>query len=637
MMFIKQKVQQLASLIRRFPLRFLFSAIGLVLIVLYFFVFVLEKPVRFSYAGETCIDRLILVPSSQRASSDDFLVYFEGEVKVGGVLLAATKVCVEPKHSLEPGTSSLSIAPFGGLLARNHFSVAIPSTPEVHTSDIVGKSISTAQPLNVRLTAADTIHQYRLAIGDKTTPCTHASAQLACDVAALHLEHGATYTAALHRLYKDEDIKLIEGSLTTLAPLALASSSITDAQVIYDAPSSLSLTFDRALTGADITLQKGTEAHTEKIATTQEINGAVLTLKFAELARETDYQVVLHEAIGDNGSSLAAPITLHFSTSGGPKVASVSVGANSVARNATITVTLDQPIDENIDIAKLARVEGVTGTVRKKSATQLTFSLQGGDCTAFKLVIDKGLKSGSNSAVSKEAWNFNSRTICGYSWVIGTSVQGRHIVAYSFGSGAKVLFFTGGMHGSEPSGTTTMLAWAQYLQANGDIIPADTRVVIVPHTNPDGIAANSRNNSHDVNIDRNFPTANWQASIETTRGTLPTGGGTSAGSEPETAALIALTRQLRPRLEVSFHAQGRLVGANKFGDSVAIGDIYAKTVGYKTMYYSAEEVMGYTMSGEYEDWMGESMNIPAILIELPSASGNYLAAQLPALKKMLSL
>src|SRR5690606_23080087 len=102
-------------------------------------------------------------------------------------------------------------------------------------------------------------------------------------------------------------------------------------------------------------------------------------------------------------------------------------------------------------------------------------------------------------------------------------------------------------------------------------------------------------------------------------------------------ALIKLTRQLRPRLEISFHAQGSLVGANKYRDSVRIGNIYAQTVGYRTMYYNAEEVMGYAMTGEYEDWMGEEMGIPAILIELPTHSGNYFWSQLPALTKMFNV
>ena len=100
---------------------------------------------------------------------------------------------------------------------------------------------------------------------------------------------------------------------------------------------------------------------------------------------------------------------------------------------------------------------------------------------------------------------------------------------------------------------------------------------------------------------------------------------------------MALTSQLRPRLEISFHAQGSLVGANKVADSVSIGDTYARTVGYSTMFYNAEEVMGYSITGEYEEWMGEKMGIPAILIELPSRNGNYLTSQLNALMKMLQV
>jgi hypothetical protein len=63
--------------------------------------------------------------------------------------------------------------------------------------------------------------------------------------------------------------------------------------------------------------------------------------------------------------------------------------------------------------------------------------------------------------------------------------------------------------------------------------------------------------------------------------------------------------------------------------------VYAQTVGYGTMYGMAEEVMGYPITGEYEDWMGEELGSAAILIELPTPNGNYLGSQLAAIKKML--
>ena len=630
---------KIKSLYSKLPKRVWITG-GLVTAVLisYSFIFFIPKDVTFSYAEKTCVSQLTLAPNLQKASSDDFSVQFENDIMIGGARVASTKVCFEPTTPLKQGQSVAAVAPFGGVIAQKHFNVQIPSAPAAKASDIVGKTISTAQPLKVQLSSADVVHQYSLKTSDKTTSCKQDSSLLSCDIAALDLAHGTTYTVALHQTYKQTDNKLVEGTIETLQPIVVTNAPVTNGQTLYDAPTSFTFTFDRTIVEGDISLVKVVGDATEAIPTTFSHEGQTATVTFGALARESQYKVNLTDIIADNGSSLSGPISIPFATSGGPKVTSVSVGGTSVARNATIIVSFDQPIDASVDINKLVHLEGVDGTISKRSDTQLAFAIKGGDCTPFALIVDKGIKSGSNGELSKDAWRFNARTICGSSWTIGTSLQGRAITAYSFGSGSKTILFTGGIHGSEPSGYTTMQAWVQYLQANaGDVIPAGKRVVIVPNTNPDAIAKNSRNNSRNVNVDRNFPTANWSASIETTSGTLPTGGGTSPGSEPEAAALISLTRQLRPRLSVSFHAQGRLVGANKFSDSVAIGDIYASTVGYRTMFYNAEAVMGYPMTGELEDWMGEEMNIPAILIELPAASGNYLNAQLPALKKMLAV
>jgi hypothetical protein len=257
---------------------------------------------------------------------------------------------------------------------------------------------------------------------------------------------------------------------------------------------------------------------------------------------------------------------------------------------------------------------------------------------SFTLAIDKGIASATNGLTSKDGWNYASRINCRATAVIGYSVKGRPITAYYYGNGGTTILFTGGIHGSEPSGQQTMQAWANYLDSNADKIPAGRQVVIVPNTNPDGIAAGSRYNARNVNLGRNFATTDWKADIDTSSGTLAGGGGPNPMSEPETQALGALTLQLNPRLEVSYHASGRLVGANDIADSRAIGTVYASTVGYSTMFgNSAEEIMGYGFSGQYEDYIGQKLGKPAILIELPTASGNYLNSQLNALWKMVSI
>ncbi len=607
-------------------------------VLIYSLIFFIPKNVEFSYAGDTCARQLVLFPSAQTKSADDFDLSIQNELKVGNFAYAATKVCVSPKQAPTEGKYTASVGLLGGWFGAKHFSINVAEPPIARTSDIVGKTISTALPLKIALSSVDTIHNYDISIADKQTDCESESAEVSCAIADLELDPGVEYTASLYRSFKGTDrTKVVEGKVATLLPVTLKSSSISEGQVIYDMPKEFTFVFDKPIDSAELTFERKNGDSREKIAATSRWEGSTLSVVIAsDLARKAEFALTVNQVIADNGSSLDSAITTNFTTSGGPKPVGVSVGPTGAPQNAQIVVTLDQPIKDGVDISKFARVEGVTGSVKQRSATELVYSIQGGLCSAFSLVLDKGVESGSNTEVS-EAWKFDGRTICGTSSVIGYSTKGRPITAYYFGNGTTTVLFTGGMHGSEPSGYTTMQAWVTYLMSNGYKIPADKRVVIVPNTNPDGIAAGSRNSATNVNIDRNFPTANWKADIETTNGVLVNGGGASAGSEPETKALMALTQQLRPRLEVSFHSQGRLVGANKFGDSVSVGNIYAGIVGYQTMFYDAEAVMGYPMTGEYEDWMGESLGTPAILVELPSNSGNYLNAQLSALLRMLSV
>lgn len=631
---------------KRVPLRiWIISGATFLLLLAYSLIFFIPKNVTFSYAGQTCVPQLLLLPAVQKQTDDNgaVTITLEDTVSLGSLVIASTKACFSPTESFKTGTYAATIAPWGAPIFAKKFAVAVPEAPAVVASAASKGAISAVRPLEIRLGTEDTVHQYVLKErdGKTTAPCDPNSAVLTCDIADLSLEHGKQYTLSLSRQIPDiTDAEAVTSfDITTLSPVRITAATVTEGQVIYDTPTSFQFTADKDLTSAKVTLEvlKGEQLTPVDVkVVTDDTIGTITPI--APLERKSQYVMTVNELNGADGSSLAEPYAIRFATSGGPKVSSVSVGSSLVAQNARIIITFDQPIDPSVDATKFVRAVGANAAVSKVSATQIAVTLQGAPlCSAFSLVVDKGIKSGSNGAVGDEAWKFDSRIICGTSSIIGYSVKGRAITAYYFGSGASTILYTGGIHGSERSGVTTMQAWVTYLQSNGFKIPADKRVVVVPNTNPDGIAAGSRNNANNVNLGRNFPTANWKADIQTTNGLLQNGGGTSAASEPETSALLNLTRQLRPRLEVSFHAQGRLVGANKYGDSVAIGNTYAGIVGYQTMFYNAEAVMGYEMTGEYEDWMGEEMGIPAILIELPSHSGNYLNSQLTALLRMLTV
>src|SRR5450759_3763146 len=72
--------------------------------------------------------------------------------------------------------------------------------------------------------------------------------------------------------------------------------------------------------------------------------------------------------------------------------------------------------------------------------------------------------------------------------VIGQSVEGRTIDAYTYGTGATRLGFVGGMHGGY-EWNSILLAYdlMDYLTAHPEIIPANLSITVIPDANPDGV------------------------------------------------------------------------------------------------------------------------------------------------------
>ena len=120
--------------------------------------------------------------------------------------------------------------------------------------------------------------------------------------------------------------------------------------------------------------------------------------------------------------------------------------------------------------------------------------------------------------------------------VFGHSVQGRPIVAWVTGPPAaprKVLLI-GVIHGNEQAGLA--ITSAERRQP----VPAGVQLWIVPEVNPDGVAADTRQNAHGVDLNRNFP-YRWQYSSDTTFYSGP-----RPASEPETRAVMRLVERIHP-------------------------------------------------------------------------------------------
>jgi protein MpaA len=92
---------------------------------------------------------------------------------------------------------------------------------------------------------------------------------------------------------------------------------------------------------------------------------------------------------------------------------------------------------------------------------------------------------------------------------------------------------------------------------------------LVGTANPDGTARDTRANANGVDLNRNFASG-WRRS--TTSGARPF-------SEPETRALRALVRRVRPRVTIWFHQPQGVVRA--WGRSLGVARRYARLSGMR--------------------------------------------------------
>jgi protein MpaA len=124
--------------------------------------------------------------------------------------------------------------------------------------------------------------------------------------------------------------------------------------------------------------------------------------------------------------------------------------------------------------------------------------------------------------------------------VIGHSVRGRAIVAYRKGdpSADRRVVVVGQMHGDETAGVRT----ARYIK-NHVPVSRGSVLWVVPTMNPDGLAAGTRRNARNVDLNRNWPT----------RWVPGDGAGARALSEPETRAMYRFLKRIQPRFIVSLH------------------------------------------------------------------------------------
>jgi len=153
----------------------------------------------------------------------------------------------------------------------------------------------------------------------------------------------------------------------------------------------------------------------------------------------------------------------------------------------------------------------------------------------------------------------------------------------------------GVFHGDEPQGEYLV---NKYLAEN-----FNTNILFIPRLN----SCNTRVNKNGVDLNRNFPTKNWELSEKNEYF-----GGETPASEKETKFIIETVEKYNPQSILSLHAPYKVVNYD-CGEGCDL-DIVERIS--KIMNYPIEESIGYPTPGSFGTWAGIERNILTITLEL---------------------
>lgn len=213
------------------------------------------------------------------------------------------------------------------------------------------------------------------------------------------------------------------------------------------------------------------------------------------------------------------------------------------------------------------------------------------------------------------------------SLILGTTATSLPIPAYQFGSagqGSRVVIL-GGVHGDEIEGV-----WASYdlLKHFAESFPYQMKLTLVPAFNLDGVLMRDRRNGHGVDLNRNMPTHDWSEKIASER-YHP---GPSAGSEPETQALVRFLEQEKPHFILSLHSWKPILNIN--GECRAEAEEIAKRTGY-----AIDESIGYPTPGCLGTYAGLEREWPTLTYEIERGldQASVLKIHVPAILEALKV
>lgn len=165
----------------------------------------------------------------------------------------------------------------------------------------------------------------------------------------------------------------------------------------------------------------------------------------------------------------------------------------------------------------------------------------------------------------------------------------------------KNILIIGVFHGDEPQGEYFI---NEYLSQKTKESTLKNNVYYIPRLNDN----NERTNKNGVDINRNFPTGNWEKGIKD-----KFYGGDYANSEPETRFIVALMDEVEFDAVITIHAPYKII--NYDGDAKGKAQTLAKKISFITG-YPVQKDIGYETPGSFGTFSGIERDIPTITIEV---------------------
>lgn len=587
-----------------------------------------------------CINGNFLLPQIYKVyTSIPAEIEINNKVKIlNKIDILSREICIEPIELLaEHQEYTVDLGYFGNS-NMNIFQQQIEITTDTHPtvqSTSLDENITRNEIISFDTTYDNNFIEYTLLIGDTSIQCNKENTHILCDTKGIPFEYGKTYKSKLLGIYKEDIIKVLDNrDITILYPVTVETSSIQNKEVIQtiNIPDIL------------ITLNKGIKDNYKIQFTNQEqtpipfntvLEGNILHIQPQEPFKQQNiYTITILEMEGTDGSKQEDKYTLEFSIDDGPKVkgTNLKTGFGTVDN---ISISFNQDIKVGEDITKYIKITPLTEysyTIKKNQITiNPTTTLN--TCTSYRIDILKGLTS-TNGLIASKGNSYTFKTTCHRVITIGKSVQGRGIPAYYFGTGQKKILFFGSIHGSESNTKTTMTKWIDELEINSSRIPADKTIIVIPTINPDGIANKTRFNANGVDLNRNFPAADWVQGTYLGTNFYPLGGGLTPFSEQESVLLKNFIISESPYISLSYHSSAGYVVPSNTSRGIELGQIYSQYSKYKYISPGTQDAFSYDITGTFEGW-AEEQGYSSLVIELSSASSDQFTQNKEAMWKMV--